>query len=81
MIRSSTGELVAKLMICDDEVCCDYSKVYLKHDDELIAVQPICWEPFPDETDEACDERISRMPMLPFGCAKLSWMTMMPRRR
>ena len=64
------GELVAKLMICDDEVCCDYSKVYLKHDDELIAVQPICWEPFPDETDEACDERISRMPMLPFGCAK-----------
>ncbi len=64
------GELVAKLMICDDEVCCDYSRVYLKHGDELIAVQPLCWEPFPYETDEAYDERISRMPLLSFGCAK-----------
>ena len=64
------GELVAKLRIYDDEVCCDYSQVYLKHGDELIAVQPLCWEPFPYETDEAYDERISSMPLLPFGCAK-----------
>ncbi|WP_306539755.1 tetratricopeptide repeat protein [Megasphaera sp.] len=61
------GELVAKLRIHDDEVCCDYSRVYLKHGDELIAVQPICWEPFSYETDEAYEERIRQMPLLPFG--------------
>ena len=64
------GDLVAKLMMYDDEVCCDYSRVYLKHGDELLAVQPLCWDPFPYETEEAYDERISRMPLLPFGCAK-----------
>lgn len=61
------GELVAKLMIYDDEVCCDYSRVYLKHGDELIAVQSLCWEPFSYETEVAYEERIRQMPFLPFG--------------
>ena len=59
------GELVAKLRIHDDEVCCDYSRVYLKHGDELIAVQPLCWEPFRMKRAKLMKKESVRCPYCP----------------
>lgn len=61
------SELVAKLKVYKDKVCCDYSKVYLKNDSDLIAVHPIYWEKFFYETHAQYNKRISNMPLLPFG--------------
>ena len=61
------SELVAKLKVYENKVCCDYSHVYLQHDSELIPVHPICWEPFHYESDEEYKKRISTMPLMPFG--------------
>ena len=61
------GELMVKLKVHEDKVCCDYSQVYLQAGDDVIAVQPIYWDKFFYENDENCDARISSMPLLPFG--------------
>ena len=61
------GELVAKLKVHEDKVCCDYSQVYLRHGDEFIAVQSVCWDKLFYENKEKYENRISSMPLLPFG--------------
>lgn len=61
------GELVAKLKACGDKVCCDYNKVSLRINNNLIAVHPIYWEKFFYENSEECNKRISKMPLIPVG--------------
>ena len=61
------SELVAHLKVSDGKVCCDYSQVYLRNNDDLIAVYPIYWHKFFYETNAAYNKRIRSMPLLPFG--------------
>lgn len=63
------SELVAKLKVHKDKICCDYSQVYLQHDGNLTPVHPIYWEKFFYENEMESNERISTMPLLPFGMA------------
>lgn len=61
------SELVARLKVHGGKVCCDYDKIYLQNDGDLIAVHPIYWDKFFYESDDEYRKRISSMPLLPFG--------------
>ena len=63
------SELVAKLKVYENKICCDYSQVYLQHDGDLTPVHPIYWDTFFYENETEFNERISTMPLLPFGMA------------
>lgn len=60
-------ELVSTLKVYKNEVCCDYSGVYLRNKGSLIPIQPICWDKLSYENDAEYENRISQIPMLPFG--------------
>ena len=61
------GELFAKLKVHEGKVCCDYSQVSLQDGDDVISVQPICWDKLFYENDEEYNARISNLPLLPVG--------------
>lgn len=60
-------ELVACLKVHDDQIYCDYSKMYLRNGQDLLPVHPIYWKNLPYETDIEFQKRIQAMPLMPFG--------------
>lgn len=59
------GELVAKLRVYDQKVYCDYSRIFLRSDEQDIAVQVICWDKMGYESEDDYQERIKALPLLP----------------
>ena len=60
-------EIVANLKFYQGKIYCDYSKVYLRNNKELIPLQIIYWDKFAYESDTEYQKRIESLPMIPLG--------------
>ena len=62
-------EIVAKLKVYKEKIYCDYSKIYLRNNEQLIPLKVICWDKFAYETADEYQKRIESLPLMPLGIA------------
>ena len=64
------GELVARLVVHDHQVYLDYTRVFLRGDNEDIPISFICWDKIDYESDREYKARINALPILPLALCK-----------
>ena len=65
------GKIVVGLKVSENEIYCDYDRVYLQSQDgSNIKLTAICWEKYGYEDENSLKDRQKNLPLLPLGAAK-----------